>query len=168
MNEKMNDSKSIERVLCPKVFEARSMGKTRLETAPIIAEVIICDCRRAVRQYITEHGKPESEYLRGHKVRFACPEYIDKEIVVHLPRRATVPNVGTIHLTKADFHWLYYCIKSYNSTCHAAMALALITGDTIELPELAIRYVSPKDATPRKSGHQRVYNPNNMKFSIWK
>ena len=42
-----------------------------------------------------------------------------------------------------------------------------ITGDTIELPELAIRYVSPKDATPRKSGHQRVYNPNDMKFSIW-
>ena len=38
----------------------------------------------------------------------------------------------------------------------------------IELkPELAIRYVSPQDATPRKSGHQRVYNPNDMKFSIW-
>ena len=155
-------------VLCPSAQVARVYQADYLKGSYYWGYVLTACVCAAVAHCVELKKEEGQDHLMTRKVRFTCPDYYRSETVVFLPQsHPTVPNVGKILLSKADFHFLRFCCRAYETHCFDAQSLAMITGDTIELPDLAIRYVSARDATPRKSGHQRVYNPNDMKFSIW-
>ena len=155
-------------VLCPSVPVARVWQAEYLKKTYYWAKVLTACVNEVVKLCREQDMEEGRKYLMTRKVRFVGPDYLHTEFVVYLSQsHPTVPNFGKILLLKPDFHFLSFCCRAYETHCFEAESLAMITGDTIELPDLAIRYVGARDATPMKSGHQRVFNPNDTKFSIW-